>query len=134
MANTKGVLGLFRDELYARPALPPVVPRAGAAVAPPEPYVLREGNTVHLTSPLPQSVRFFLSYRETQPGQWELMGVYGGTQVDLPVSSGTWAFSAVGTRWSGEPGRAHLGAVSTTAAPEASWRCARKTAPGSLQV
>jgi hypothetical protein len=48
------------------------------------------------TSPQPQAVRFFLSYRETQPGQWELMGVYGGTQVDLEVSSGTWAFRAVG--------------------------------------
>ncbi|HYO53899.1 glycoside hydrolase family 10 protein [Archangium sp.] len=95
-SNTKGVLGLFRDELYARPALPPVLPRAGGAVAPPEPFVLLEGNTVHVTSPLPQSVRFFLSYRETQPGQWELMGVYGGTQVDLELTSGTWAISAVG--------------------------------------
>ncbi len=95
-SNTKGVLDLFRDELYAKPALPPVLPRAGAAVAPPVPVVVREGNKVHVTSLMPQTVRFFLVYRENQPGEWELVSVKGGTMFDLELSSGTWAVSSIG--------------------------------------
>ncbi|WP_157774733.1 glycoside hydrolase family 10 protein [Melittangium boletus] len=94
--DTKGVKGLLRDELYAQPALPPQVPREGAAMTPPVPFVVREGNTVHVTNPLPLDARFHLLYRETSPGTWTLERVVGGAQATFEVSSGTWAVSDVG--------------------------------------
>ncbi|MDP1830228.1 MAG: family 10 glycosylhydrolase [Archangium sp.] len=94
--NTKGVHTLFKTNLYAKPALPPVLPRAGASVAPAVPFVSVVGSTLSVTNPMPASVRFFALYREVAAGQWELTRVLGGAQVSFPVTSGTWAVSAIG--------------------------------------
>jgi uncharacterized lipoprotein YddW (UPF0748 family) len=93
--DTKGVHGLFRGTLYARPALPPVLPRAGASVAPAVPFVMLTGSSVSATSPAPQSVRFYALYREVGPGNWELRQVRGGPMASFSVSSGAWAVSAI---------------------------------------
>lgn len=95
-SDTKGVHTLFKNELYRRPALPPVLPRAGASVAPAVPFVSLMGSTLSVTNPLPATVRFFALYRELGPGQWELWRVKGGAQVSFPVTSGAWAVSAMG--------------------------------------
>jgi hypothetical protein len=94
-ANTKGVATLFKTNLYAKPALPPVLPRAGASVAPAVPFVSVVGSTLSVTNPMPAQVRFYALYREISAGQWELTRVLGGAQVSFPVTSGTWAVSAV---------------------------------------
>ena len=94
--NTKGVHTMFKTELYAKPALPPVLPRAGASVAPAVPFVGVVGSTLSVTSPVPATVRFYLLYREVSAGQWELTRVLGGAQVSFPVTTGAWAVSAVG--------------------------------------
>jgi uncharacterized lipoprotein YddW (UPF0748 family) len=93
--NTKGVHTMFKTDLYAKPALPPVLPRAGASVAPAVPFVSVVGSTLSVTNPMPASVRFFALYREVTAGQWELTRVLGGAQVSFPVTSGTWAVSSV---------------------------------------
>lgn len=94
--DTKGVHGLFRNTLYAKPALPPVLPRAGVSVAPAVPFLnLVGGSALWVSSPQPQAVRFFALYKEVAAGQWELQKVKGGAMVDFIVSSGTWAVSAV---------------------------------------
>ena len=94
--NTKGVHTMFKTDLYARPALPPVLPRAGASVAPAVPFVSVVGSTLSVTDPMPATVRFFTLYREVSAGQWELTRVLGGAQVTFPVTPGTWAVSAIG--------------------------------------
>lgn len=94
--NTKGVHTMFKTDLYAKPALPPVLPRAGASVAPAVPFVSVVGSALSVTNPLPATVRFYLLYREVSAGQWELRRVLGGAQVSFPVTSGAWAVSAVG--------------------------------------
>lgn len=94
--NTRGVHTLFKTNLYAKPALPPVLPRAGASVAPAVPFVSVVGSTLSVTNPLPATVRFFTLYREVAAGQWELTRVLGGAQVSFPVTSGAWAVSAIG--------------------------------------
>lgn len=95
-ANTKGVKTLLSDTLYAKPAVPPPLPRANAVVAPAVPFVTVSGSSLSVTSPQPMSVRSFLLYRQLSPGQWELRAVKGGAQVDFEVTSGTWAVSALG--------------------------------------
>lgn len=94
--NTKGVHTMFKTELYAKPALPPVLPRAGASVVPAVPFVSVVGSSLSVTNPVPATVRFYLLYREVAAGQWELTRVRGGAQVAFPVTSGAWAVSAVG--------------------------------------
>ncbi len=91
-----GVTAMLRGSLYATPALPPVLPRAGAAMTPPVPLVSRQGATLIATSPLPLTVRFFALYREVAAGQWALAAVRGGPQADFPVQPGAWAVSAIG--------------------------------------
>lgn len=91
-----GVHDLFKTQLYAKPALPPVLPRAGASVAPAVPFVSVVGSSLSVTNPVPATVRFFTLYREVAAGQWELTRVLGGAQVSFPVTSGTWAVSAIG--------------------------------------
>ncbi|MBL8910626.1 MAG: family 10 glycosylhydrolase [Archangium sp.] len=93
--DTKGVHGLFRNTLYARPALAPVLPRAGASVAPAVPFVMVSGGMANVTTPAPQSVRFFALYRELSPGNWELRRVSGAPSASFAVTSGAWAVSAV---------------------------------------
>jgi uncharacterized lipoprotein YddW (UPF0748 family) len=94
--DTKGVHGLFKNTLYAKPALPPVLPRAGASVAPAVPFLnLVGGSALWVTSPQPQATRFFALYKEVSAGQWELQQVKGGAMVDFIVSRGTWAVSAI---------------------------------------
>ncbi|MFT3706033.1 MAG: family 10 glycosylhydrolase [Archangium sp.] len=93
--DTKGVHGLFKNTLYAKPALAPLLPRAGASVAPAVPLLMVTGTTVNATSPSPQNVRFYALYRELGPGQWELTRVRGGPSATFTVSTGAWAVSAV---------------------------------------
>ncbi|MFZ5444015.1 MAG: glycoside hydrolase family 10 protein [Myxococcota bacterium] len=90
-----GVTVMLKSEFYAKPALPPVLPRAGASVAPAVPFVMLNGTTLSVTTPQPQATRFFALYREVMPGQWELTAVRGGARVDFAVSSGAWAVSAI---------------------------------------
>ncbi len=96
MANTKGVHTLFKNTLYAKPALTPVLPRAGASVAPAVPFVSVVGSALSVMSPQPQAVRFFALYKDLGAGQWELVRVRGGAQVGFDVTPGAWAVSAVG--------------------------------------
>lgn len=93
--DTRGVHGLFKNTLYARPALAPVLPRAGASVAPAVPFVMVSGGMANVTTPAPQSVRFFALYRELGPGNWELRRVSGAPMASFAVTSGAWAVSAV---------------------------------------
>ncbi len=65
-------------------------------VAPAVPFVNVVGGSLSVTNPMPATVRFFTLYRELTPGQWELRRVLGGAQVSFPISSGTWAVSAIG--------------------------------------
>ncbi|MCA2980565.1 MAG: family 10 glycosylhydrolase [Myxococcaceae bacterium] len=95
-ANLLGVADLFKSDLYAAPALPPPLPRAGAAVAPTPPTVARTAGQVSVSHPLPMTVRFFALYRLGPQGQWVLADVAGGPQATFPVRSGTFAVSAVG--------------------------------------
>jgi len=103
-SNLLGVSDLTGKELYAVPALPPPVPRAGAAVPPAPPLLSLQGATLTVTSPQPLQVRFHALYRERQPGQWELSAVRGGPQSSFPVEGGTWAVSAVGRGGGESPG------------------------------
>lgn len=96
LSNRSGVLDLLRSEFYSAPALPPPVPRAGAAMTPPVPFVARAGQVLTVTNPLPMTVRFYALYREAMPGQWALTKVAGGASVQFAVTSGTWAVSAIG--------------------------------------
>jgi hypothetical protein len=95
LTNAKGVHTLFKNTLYAKPALTPVLPRAGASVAPAVPFVSVVGSELSVTSPQPQAVRFFALYKELGGGQFELTRVLGGAQVTFPVTAGAWAVSAV---------------------------------------
>lgn len=94
--NVKGVHDLLKNDLYAKPAVAPPLPRAEAVVAPAEPFVSLNGTTLAVTNPMPASVRSYLLYRQLSPGQWELREVKGGAQVDFTVAPGTWAVSALG--------------------------------------
>lgn len=91
-----GLHELLKTQLYAKPALPPLLPRAGASVAPAVPFVTVSGTSLSVTNPMPASVRFYALYRELSPGQWELRRVQGGAQVTFPAGSGAWAVSAIG--------------------------------------
>lgn len=94
--DLKGVATLFRNSLYARPAVSPPLPRPQDVVAPAVPFVSVAAGALSVTSPQPAAVRFFLLYEQRSPGQWELRAVKGGAQVDFAVTSGTWAVSALG--------------------------------------
>ena len=74
----------------------PVLPRAGASVAPAVPFVSVVGSALSVMSPQPQAVRFFALYKDLGAGQWELVRVRGGAQVGFDVTPGAWAVSAVG--------------------------------------
>jgi uncharacterized lipoprotein YddW (UPF0748 family) len=93
--DLKGEKSLFR-ELYAQPSLPPELPRAGAAMTPPVPFVVLQGQVVHVTNPRPLTTRFHLLYREIAPGEWQLSRVVGGAQAAFEVTSGSWAVSDIG--------------------------------------
>lgn len=93
--NLLGVRDLFRNELYATPALPPPLPRAGASATPLPPAVTRSGTTLTVAHALPMTARFFALYR-FDPTGWTLVDVAGGVQASFgPLSMGTWAVSAV---------------------------------------
>ncbi|MGV3621290.1 MAG: glycoside hydrolase family 10 protein, partial [Archangium sp.] len=94
--GNKNIHTIFRTGLYAKPAVPPPLPRASDVVAPAVPFVTVNATTLSVTSPQPMSVRFFLLYEQIAPAQWELRSVKGGAQVEFAVTSGTWAVSAVG--------------------------------------
>lgn len=94
-ANLLGVRDLFRDELYAQPALPPPVPRQGSSMTPLPPVVTKTGSTLTVSHVLPLTARFFGLYR-SDPTGWTLVDVAGGVQASFgPLAAGTWAVSAV---------------------------------------
>lgn len=94
-SNLGGVLDLFRNELYATPALPPAIPRQGASMTPLPPVVTRQGASITVSHPLPLTARFFALYRYSPTG-WTLVDVAGGVQARFgPLTPGTWAVSAV---------------------------------------
>ncbi len=95
-SNLLGVATLLGSNLYAKPALTPVLPRMGASVAPAVPFVSVVGRALSVTDPQPQMVRFFALYKDLGGGQWELTQVRGGAQVTFDVTPGAWAVSAVG--------------------------------------
>lgn len=94
--DTKGVRTAFKTSLYAKPALLPVVPRAGASVVPPVPFLGAQGRVISATNPQPALVRFYALYEWLGGGQWELRAVKGGAMVSFEVTAGTWAVSAIG--------------------------------------
>jgi uncharacterized lipoprotein YddW (UPF0748 family) len=94
-SNLLGVRDLFRDELYAQPALPPPVPRQGSSMTPLPPVVTKNGSTLTVSHVLPLTARFITLYR-SDPTGWTLVDIAGGVQASFgPLPAGTWAVSAV---------------------------------------
>jgi uncharacterized lipoprotein YddW (UPF0748 family) len=95
--NTSGIVAVFRDELYAAPALPPpLATQAGVKIAPPSVSV-SGGTTALLSHPSPAGIRAFLVYAEAKGGAgWELRAVHPRATKQLTLQPGRWAISAMG--------------------------------------
>jgi uncharacterized lipoprotein YddW (UPF0748 family) len=85
-----GVATAFEDRVYARPALPPAIPRLIDAPAPPSASV--SPGTIAIAHEA--DVRFFALYRE-EAGAFVLERVVGADTTTLDVSPGTWVVSAI---------------------------------------
>jgi hypothetical protein len=85
---------LLATDLYAKPALGPLLPRAGASVAPPVPLVTVAGETLTASGPA-SAVRFLALYADLGAGHYELRTVLGGPQAVFAVSPGAWVITAV---------------------------------------
>jgi hypothetical protein len=92
--GTGTLLDLLASDLYAKPALGPLLPRAGASVAPPVPAVTVAGGSI-TASGLASDVRFLALYADLGAGQYELRKVLGGPQAAFQVTAGAWVVTAV---------------------------------------
>lgn len=89
--DTLGVVGLFRDTLYATPAAPPPVP--AVADEPPAPPVLTaEDGGVGVSSAAP--ARWWAVYAAEGEG-WALRRLLPGGESHLSLEPGVWAVSAI---------------------------------------
>ena len=92
LADRGGLAGLLR-ELYADPALPPALPRAGdAEIAPPSVHV--DGTTLLVSHPDPDALRALVLYRATADG-FEADRILPAHTTSVETVAGTWAVSAV---------------------------------------
>jgi uncharacterized lipoprotein YddW (UPF0748 family) len=91
-----GVATMLRTDVYASPALPPPLPRAGALMTPPVPLVTASPGAIVATHPLPSLARAFVLYRQVG-ASWEVMATEGGASARFQVPApGRHAVSAVG--------------------------------------
>jgi uncharacterized lipoprotein YddW (UPF0748 family) len=95
-ANSQGIVGVFRDELYKAPALPPpVATMRTVQVAPPQ--VTLAGKTAQVSHAKPASVRGWLVYAAVSGGGgWTLRSVVPRTTGSVQLQPGRWAISAAG--------------------------------------
>ncbi len=92
LKNRDGIADLFRDELYARPALTP--PASGSRPTPAPPLVLADRAGCRLVHADPTPLRAFAVYRE-EDGAWILDRLLPADTTQLQLSPGRWAVSAV---------------------------------------
>ena len=89
--NTAGIQDVFREELYATPALtPPVYDMRDVAVDPPELNLTSTG--VQISHP---AARWWVVYAEEGAG-WRIDRILPATQASVALDSGRWAVSAAG--------------------------------------
>jgi uncharacterized lipoprotein YddW (UPF0748 family) len=91
--DLEGCQTTFKVDLYASPALPPPLARAGAGTLA-APRATVEGGTITLGHPAPDSLRAFTVYR-LELGRWTLHRVAPASPMALELPSGRWAIAAV---------------------------------------
>jgi len=89
--NTDGIRDVFRDELYATPALPPPV-RAMADVPVDPPVVASRRGRIELTHP---DARWWVLYTPAGEG-WSVERIRPATQSTLPLDPGRYVVAAAG--------------------------------------
>ena len=93
LGNKQGVADLFKDEIYATPALtPPIAALVGDVVAPP--WVEVADASAPVTHDDPASLRAWVVYRD-EGGGWILDRVVAPLEPSVALTPGTWAISAV---------------------------------------
>lgn len=93
LENRQNVQKLFKDDLYATPALSPPLPGADKeAVAPPG--VTFEKRQLHLANEDARPLKAYTVYRK-EDDQWKLDRILPPDQPDLTLSEGEWAVAAV---------------------------------------
>jgi hypothetical protein len=95
LADRAGLAGLFR-ELYAEPALPPPLSRAGGDEVEP-PSIDVDGTTLRVTHPDPGALRALVLYRTTPEG-FEAERILAAETTSIDPGPGTWVLSAVDRR------------------------------------
>lgn len=94
VSDTDGIRGVFRDELYATPALSPVLVKAkGATLA--APTVSLDGTTAQVSHP--GRIRAWGVYRSSGT-EWTLDRYVPAATTSISLETGVWAISAVDTR------------------------------------
>jgi len=92
-SDTGGIVKVFRDELYALPALPPpLASMATVKVAPPQ--VSLTGSVASLSHA--GAIRAYLVYGEAAGGGWELEAIHPAPVATVTLQPGRWALSAAG--------------------------------------
>lgn len=92
LENRQGIVSVFRDELYARPALtPPLARTAGQPVQPPSVRV--SGRKLQIENQDAVPVRAWTVYRPQGEG-WELDHIVPGEQSSFELPAGRWAVAA----------------------------------------
>ncbi|GMU57241.1 MAG: hypothetical protein AMXMBFR33_63870 [Candidatus Xenobia bacterium] len=94
LKNRQGIVGVFRDELYQKPALTPPIARTAAREVSP-PAVELEGRTARLAHTDGAPLRAWTVYKETitAPG-WELDRIVPASQSTVELQPGRWAIAA----------------------------------------
>ncbi|MCA9549145.1 MAG: family 10 glycosylhydrolase, partial [Myxococcales bacterium] len=90
--NRSGIADVFKDELYATPALPPELP-GRAEAAPPPPVVALEGTRATLSAGGPEVLRAWVLYRDAGAG-WAVQDILPASTTSVELSTGRWAISA----------------------------------------
>jgi uncharacterized lipoprotein YddW (UPF0748 family) len=101
LTNQSGVADVFRDELYARPALTP--PQAGERPPAAPPLVGVDGARIALTPVDVAPVRAWGVYRPEAEG-WMLDHLLPGDTREVTLTPGRWAISAVNRYGDESPG------------------------------
>jgi hypothetical protein len=92
MENRKGIVNVFKDELYNKPALtPPMARFAGQPVAAPQ--VAVQGRKLELSHQDAAPLRAWTVYRPAGDS-WELDRIVPGNQKSVELPAGRWAVAA----------------------------------------
>ncbi len=92
MENRKGIVNVFKNELYNKPALtPPIARTAGAPVV--APALTLEGHKLTLQHQDGVPLRAWTVYKDVQ-GRWELDRIVPGEQKSFELPAGRWAVAA----------------------------------------